>query len=148
MTNRTALCALVIAALTFAMLAAVGSSARAEEKTTARDYGVTEDNRRDGPPELMGGFVYRQRCAICHAVDDKGRTPYGPHLEGIVGRKAATTNWSGHSAALSGSALVWNEQALDKLLADPQKAAPGVTKNVVVRFKRTREALIAYLKTL
>ena len=148
MTNRISVCALALGALTLATLAVVGSSARAEEKTTARDYGVTEEIRRVGPPELMGAFIYRQRCAVCHSVEAAGRTPYGPHLKGIVGRKAAATEWSGQSVALSGSDMVWNDKALDRFLADPQKALPGVNMNVVVRFKRSRDALIAYLKTL
>ena len=44
--------------------------------------------------------------------------------------------------------MVWDEKSLDALLRDPQKAMPGTKMETVVRFRRSRKALIAYLKTL
>ncbi|MEQ9126379.1 MAG: cytochrome c family protein, partial [Alphaproteobacteria bacterium] len=99
-------------------------------------------------PEQMGAFVFSQRCSVCHAKTAAGQTKYGPHLEGIVGRKAGATGWDGHTDALEESEIVWDEATLDKLFEDPQSAMPGVQMDVVIRFKRSREALISYLKTL
>lgn len=149
MTNRNALIALALAAFSLAMLAAVGSKARAEtDAAKPEDYGVTEADRRTGAPEQMGAFVFSQRCSVCHARTAAGQTKYGPHLEGIVGRKAGATGWDGHTDALEESEIVWDEATLDKLFEDPQSAMPGVQMDVVIRFKRSREALISYLKTL
>jgi len=117
--------------------------------TTPQDYGVTENERRvSNDPMLVGAFVYSQRCSVCHATTASGQQNYGPHLEGIIGRKAGATAWPQQTAALNTSGVVWDEAALDALLRDPHKMMPGVKMDVVVRFKRSRAALIHYLKSL
>lgn len=134
-----------------AMLIAATPQAIAEDtkdQATPRDYGVTESTRRTGGPLLLGEFVYSQRCKVCHSRTANGKTTYGPHFEGIVGRKAAATGFGQHSDALRKSGMVWDEKAIDALLQDPQKAVPGTKMETVVRFRRSRKALIAYLKTL
>ncbi len=146
MTNRIAPPLLALAALSFAMTAGVDARADADAKPS--DYGVTEADRRDNDPIKMGAFVYGQRCAVCHARKSGEPAPYGPHLAGVVGRRAGVTGWPEHSDALKRSEIEWTEAALDRLLADPQKATPGINMDVIVRFKRSRTALIAYLKTL
>lgn len=114
-----------------------------------RDYGVTENDRRvSRDPMLVGAFVYSQRCSVCHAKTADGQQKYGPHLEGIIGRKAGVTEWPRHTAALNASDVVWDEAALDALLQNPEKMMPGVQMDVVIRFKRSRAALIHYLKSL
>ena len=116
---------------------------------TPRDYGVTEGQRRDAKdPIVVGAFVYSQRCAVCHSRKEGGLTKYGPHLEGIVGRKAAATNWPQHTDALKESDIVWDEGALKAMMRDPKKALPGMQMDVKIRFKRSRTALMEYLKTL
>lgn len=114
-----------------------------------KDYGVTENDRRiSTDPMLVGEFVYSQRCSVCHAKTADGQQKYGPHLEGILGRKAGATEWPKQTSALNTSDVVWDEAALDALLQDPDKMMPGVQMDVVVRFKRSRKALIHYLKSL
>jgi len=116
---------------------------------TPRDYGVSEEDRRvSNDPMLVGAFVYNQRCSVCHSTTADGQQKYGPHLEGIIGRKAGATDWPKQTAALNASNVVWDEAALDALLKDPEKMMPGVQMDVVVRFKRARTALIHYLKSL
>ena len=120
-------------------------------KDKASDYGVnpTEGERRaSGDPMLLGQFVFGQRCKVCHARTENGLTTYGPHLQGIVGRKAAATDYGEHSDALKASDVVWDEKTLDAVLRDPNKVMPGSKMSTVVRFKRSRKALIMYLKTL
>ena len=150
MATRNALFFIVAGALFLAMVAAIAASARAEDKSkaTARDYGVTEKALDYSDPVEHGAFIYRQRCSVCHARDESGRTKYGPHLAGIFGRRAGATGWEKQSAALSDSGVVWDEDTLTGLVSTPQETVPGVNMNVVIRFKRSRKALIAYLKTL
>ena len=139
----------VLSATAIAAFAALSTPSAAEEKKAQpRDYGVTESERRTGDPMLLGAFVYSQRCSVCHDRKSGGLTKFGPHLEGIVGRKAAATGWSKHTDAVKGSDMVWTEEALNKLLTEPQEALPGVNMTTIVRFRRSRKALIAYMKTL
>ena len=65
-----------------------------------------------------------------------------------MGRKAGETGWDKHTGALTDSEVVWDEAKLNELLQTPQAAVPGVNMDVIVRFKRSRTALIEYLKTL
>lgn len=160
MQQRRDLILVATAALALAVFAAFGAAARAQTAAPAdappaaaqtakpSDYGVTPAIRPNDDPVDKGAFIYKQRCAVCHARAADGKTEYGPHLAGIFGRKAATTGWDGHTRQFKAMDTVWNDAALDALLTDPQAAAPGIKMDVVVRFKRSREALIAYLKTL
>lgn len=148
MAQRTGLALLLLGALALALFAAVGSTARAADKATDRDYGVTDETRRDHDPVRTGAFVFKQRCSVCHSLNAGGKTDYGPYLEGLLGRKAAATDWPEYTKALKDSDVVWDAETLDKLLTEPQELVPGVKMDVIIRFRRSRQALVAYLKTL
>jgi cytochrome c len=62
-------------------------------------------------------------CAACHSVT--GADGIGPHLNGVVGRKAGSVAGFNYSPAMKRSNTVWNDQALAAYLADPQQAVPG-----------------------
>jgi cytochrome c len=119
----------------------------AKPAPSPKDYGVT-DTARPSDPVLMGGFIFRQRCAVCHSKKEGEKLAYGPHLAGIYGREVGSTGWFRQSNALTEAGFRWDEAKLDSFLQDPKKAIPGVKTHVVVRFKRSRTALIAYLKSL
>ncbi len=119
------------------------------DSASPRDYGITEGARRDtSDPLVVGEFVFSQRCSTCHARTAGRDNVYGPHLSGIFGREVGATSWPKHSTALNGMDGTWTETSLEKLLRDPQGSFPGLNKNIQVRFKKSRTALIAYLKTL
>lgn len=87
------------------------------------------------------------RCAACHTVTAAGPAKIGPHLQGIVGRKAAAVTGFRYSAAMKGSAVVWNEATLDAWLQRPQAVVPGTSMAFAGLAKPAdRKALIAYLK--
>lgn len=161
---RASLGIIALLAFGFALLAAASSAAyaadppappaptagavmKAKPSPKPSDYGV-KDTARPADPILMGEFIFRQRCAVCHAKTEGGKTAYGPHLDGISGRQAGATGWSNHSGALSGAGFAWTDDKLDAFLKDPKKTVPGIKTDVSVRFKRSRTALIAYLKSL
>jgi len=166
MRQRNSLFLLLAGALILGMAAAVSATARAQSasggdaaksdtaksdtapKATARDYGVTGSAPPKDDPLLLGAFVFSQRCSVCHSKRAGGKTDYGPHLAGLYGRKAGATGWDGHTDALKDSGVVWDEKTLNQLVSDPQSLAPGVKMNTIVRFKRSRTALMQYLKTL
>ena len=87
------------------------------------------------------------RCTACHTVSSKAPGKVGPHLQGIVGRKAAAVTGFGYSPAMKRSAVVWNEATLDKWLQRPQAVVPGTTMAFAgLPSEADRKALIAYLK--
>jgi nitrite reductase (NO-forming) len=70
-----------------------------------------------------GRLVFR-KCQACHAIEP-GKNMLGPSLSGIIGRKAGTEAGYSYSPAMKSADIVWNQDTLDKYLADPAKVVPG-----------------------
>ena len=94
-----------------------------------------------GDPKA-GEAIYG-RCQACHALDyDR----VGPRHCGLLGRRAGAVKGFEYSPAMKRSRLTWNEQTLDRFLADPLRAVPGTTMTYAgVADPRERADLIAYL---
>jgi cytochrome c len=90
-----------------------------------------------------GRVLYQARCSACHSLDYNG---VGPAHRGVFGRAAAQAPGFAYSDALKASRQVWNEESLDRWLADPEKVAPGQRMGVSVPEAKDRSDLIAYLK--
>ncbi len=96
-----------------------------------------------------GEQTFRQRCQACHTIAPGGKAgPIGPNLRGVVGRKAASTAFTGYSPALKASKLVWSKAKLDKFLAAPRTLVPGTRMVVSISDPKQRADLIAYLASL
>lgn len=98
--------------------------------------------------DAAAGQKVFKKCSACHPVE-AGKNKVGPSLAGIFGRTAGTVDGFGYTDALSGSGLVWDEEALDRFLADPKGVVPG-TKMTFAGLKKEddRENVIAYLRSL
>lgn len=87
------------------------------------------------------------RCIACHTLDADARPGIGPHLEGIVGRQAASVPGFPYSPAMRARSFRWSEAQLDKLLKRPQAEIPDLCLPFTGLARRQdRKALIAYLK--
>jgi cytochrome c len=93
------------------------------------------------------------KCAICHQVGPGAKTLVGPELNGIIGRKIASiADYPTYSAGLKkmGEAgEVWNEQNLDKWIADPKAMVPDSPMALAfpgIPDANERADIIAYLK--
>jgi cytochrome c len=87
------------------------------------------------------------RCTACHAVTAKAPAKVGPHLQGIIGRKAGAVAGFNYSPAMKNSGKVWNAATLDAWLQRPQAVVPGTTMAFAgLASPAERKALIAYLK--
>lgn len=87
------------------------------------------------------------RCSACHALTASAPAKIGPHLQGIVGRKAGAVAGFRYSPAMTASGTVWNEASLDAWLQRPQAVIPGTSMAFAGLTKPAdRKALIAYLK--
>ena len=92
---------------------------------------------------VAGRAAFEKRCTGCHALD---RDKEGPRLAGVLGRKAGTVSTFPYSNALKKSAVVWNEQALDKWLSDPDSLVPDSDMAFRLNSPGERAAIIAFLK--
>ena len=94
-----------------------------------------------------GQKIIESQCGGCHSVmggDDK--TSAAPHLNGIVGRKSASTNFP-YSNAMKKSKLVWNKANIFKYIEAPGKFVPGNRMSFGgIKDKQERGDLIAYLE--
>jgi cytochrome c len=92
-----------------------------------------------------------QQCSGCHAVARGQKSLAGPHLAGVVGRKAAADrSFAGYTPALKkiSTRTTWTPQQLDRFLANPAGVAPGTSMAFVkVAKPADRQAVIAYLQT-
>lgn len=87
------------------------------------------------------------RCVACHSVNKGGANGMGPNLHGVFGRKVASAEGFTYSAGMKAKGGVWDDAALDALIADPRKAVPG-TRMVMppVTDAAQRQLIISYLK--
>lgn len=89
-----------------------------------------------------GKKLWDQRCGTCHE-----RSAMGPPYKAIYGRGAGRVPGFTYTEALEGSNITWDEQALDKWLADPDRFIPGNRMGFKTRSAADRADIIAYLKT-
>lgn len=87
-------------------------------------------------------------CSGCHAMSAGAEPMLGPHLQGIVGRRAAALHDFDYSEALLSEQVVWDETLLDRWLANPDLVAPDMCMPFTgMQDAEKRKALIEYLKT-
>ncbi|RWM21449.1 MAG: c-type cytochrome [Mesorhizobium sp.] len=92
-----------------------------------------------------GERLFRQRCGACHSLEP-GQNRAGPHLSGVIGRKAGSVEGARYSAALRESDIVWDGGTLDTFLAAPRQRVPGTSMTVGVPNAAQRAAIIGYLE--
>jgi cytochrome c len=101
---------------------------------------VTSAALLPGDPE-RGRAVFEKRCTGCHSLE---RNIEGPRLGGVYGRPTGAIQGFPYSAALRNVHGVWNEQSLDKWLADPDSFVSGSNMDFRVPKPQERQDLIAF----
>lgn len=94
-----------------------------------------------------GDRLFRQRCVACHTVQ-AGQNRIGPHLSGIVGRKAGSVDGVRYSQGMQDLAIAWDAAQLDAYLANPTAMVRGTTMAISVPNAAERASIVAYLQTL
>jgi len=96
--------------------------------------------------DLRAGAAAFRACASCHQVGPSARGAFGPHLNGLFGRRAGSTAYA-YSAAMKKSPIVWNDRTLAAFLRDPDDVVPG-TKMRFWGYSDERKIanLLAYLR--
>lgn len=93
-----------------------------------------------------GEKVFAQ-CRACHQVGPTAKNAVGPHLNGVIGRKAGTVQGYNYSPANLNSGITWDDATFTDYIKDPKAKVPG-TKMVYAGLKDEQRIkdLIAYLK--
>ena len=94
-----------------------------------------------------GERLFRQRCGACHTVQS-GQNRMGPHLAGVVGRKAGRVEGARYSQGMRDAAISWDPSQLNGFLANPRATVPGTTMTVAVPNEADRANIVAYLQGL
>ncbi|WP_374469213.1 cytochrome c family protein [Phenylobacterium sp.] len=90
-----------------------------------------------------GEQLFNMQCKMCHAGG-----PMGPSLVGVAGAKIAAKPGFNYSPALKAKEGTWTDANLDAFLKAPTQFAPGTRMMISVPSEESRQAVIAYLKTL
>lgn len=71
-----------------------------------------------------GQQAFNNACRTCHMVRE-GDNRLGPNLYKIVGRKAGSLPDYAFSGAMKEAGFVWDEEKLDRFIANPDQVVPG-----------------------
>jgi len=99
------------------------------------------------PSVSRGTTLFQERCSLCHTVEPGAGGGQGPNLRGVVGRKAASTDFA-DSPALTRWGRTWTPGLLGKYLTHPGALVPGTTMRERVPDRRDRADIVAYLGSL
>lgn len=95
-----------------------------------------------------GKSIYK-RCIACHNIN-KEKNKVGPHLVGIIDRKAGAAEKFKYSKAMLQKAeegLIWDKANIDAYLENPKKFIPKNKMAFVgLKKKKDRDNVIAYLE--
>jgi cytochrome c len=92
---------------------------------------------------LRGKDIFERRCTGCHAMEQNRE---GPRLRGVFGRTSGTVAGFDYSPALKKAQVLWNDNTLERWLADPDALVPGNNMEFHVAKPQERRDLIRFLK--
>jgi cytochrome c len=96
--------------------------------------------------DLANGEAKFAMCASCHSIAPGGPNMTGPHLHGVVGRKAGSVPDYNYSDAVKNAGFTWDAAHLDKWVTNPRADLPGTKMSFVgLRDPKDRTDVIAYL---
>lgn len=75
--------------------------------------------------DIANGEDVFKRCRACHQVGEAAKNGQGPHLNGLLGRKAGGVDGFNFSDANKNSGLIWDEKNFATYIKDPKAAMPG-----------------------
>ena len=99
-----------------------------------------------GTEDTSGQQAFNNACRTCHMVKESDNR-LGPNLHKIVGRKAGSLQGYGFSSAMKEAGFVWDEEKLDRFIANPDEVVPGNSMKPYGGLSSSddRKKIIAYL---
>jgi cytochrome c len=96
--------------------------------------------------DLTNGEAKFALCASCHTITPGGPNMTGPHLHGVVGRKAGSVADYNYSDAVKNAGFTWDAAHLDPWLTNPRAVFPQTKMSFVgLKDAKDRTDVIAYL---
>lgn len=96
------------------------------------------------------GEAHWNQCAKCHMVGQSAENRVGPHLNELIGRRAATIDGYRYSKAMQragADGLVWTPETIDQYVANPKVLVTGTRMSFRgIDDAAARADLIAYLQ--
>jgi cytochrome c len=77
-----------------------------------------------GAEDASGQQAFNNACRTCHMVKE-GDNRLGPNLHKVVGRKVGSLPDYGFSSAMKEAGFAWDEEKLDRFIANPDEVVPG-----------------------
>jgi cytochrome c len=107
---------------------------------------AAQDSRAKAGAE-EGQLVFNNACRTCHSIKE-GDNRLGPHLHGVIGRKAGSLPNYGYSASMAKADLTWDEKTLDRFIENPDAVVSGNNMKPYggLASPEDRAKIIAYLK--
>jgi cytochrome c len=101
-----------------------------------------------GADAAAGQQAFNNACRTCHTMKD-GDNRQGPHLHGIIGRKAGSLSGYGYSSAMKEAGFVWDADKLDRFMANADSVVSGNSMKPFggVASADDRAKIIAYLQS-
>ena len=76
------------------------------------------------PQDASGQQAFNNACRTCHIMRE-GDNRLGPNLHKVIGRKAGSLPEYAFSSAMKEAGFVWDEEKLDRFIANPEEVVPG-----------------------
>ena len=98
-------------------------------------------------PYDAGQLLFNNACRTCHVLKE-GDNRLGPNLHHIIGRLAGSVGGYDYSSALDNAEFVWDEETLDRFIADPEQTVPGNNMKPFsgISSKEDRAKIIGFLR--
>lgn len=95
-----------------------------------------------------GERQFNRNCKVCHTVGPSEPHRQGPNLHGLFNRRSGSVeDFYGYSYNMRQLEIVWNEETLDRYLAEGRDFVRGTTMRMAnIRDEEDRRAIIAYLR--
>jgi cytochrome c len=112
-------------------------------------FSASEELVSQNADVTSGQLEFNNVCRTCHSIRE-GDNRLGPHMRGIIGRKAGSLPNYSYSSAMRGANFVWNEENLERFIANPDETVPGNNMKPYggLASAESRAKVIAFLKTL
>lgn len=93
-------------------------------------------------------LAFNSHCRTCHSTRE-GDHRQGPSLHNIFGAKAGSSGYENISDGLARASVTWDEETLDRFIANPDQVVPGNTMKPYsgIANKSERKKIVEFLKS-
>ncbi len=126
-----------------------GDGDAATDSPGAGDPGTAAPSGKGDPgtDTAAGDQLFGLHCNVCHNLNVELHGP-GPHLVGVIGRRAGEVEGYRFSAAFDSLDVVWTRDSITRFLTDPEQFAPGTSMPPSGIGEAEARAIADYLSSL